>query len=249
MVEKLCNDDDFFMMGGNSLSAAHVAYNLGIDLRFLYNYPTPFKLCMALLQKRGLCSLHNNLDKCLQLDADIQNNHLSSSHMENSIPLQSRMIPKDNVDVLFPSKRLRRGSTDVTSGGNEPFPWHSPSIFSSSSFSRCNKVLYEGKTSVMDTHQTTTWSVNAPRGSRGHMKSFWKVDMESCVDASPMVVSKGSDIYLFIGSHSHKFLCINARRYKQNIVCINGFNPSHSVSHIIGLKSIIFVFVCFHFIV
>ncbi|KAK2407264.1 AMP-dependent synthetase and ligase family protein [Trifolium repens] len=211
MVEKLCNGDDFFTMGGNSLSAAHVAYNLGIDLRFLYYYPTPFKLCMALLQKRGLCSLHNNLDKCLQLDADIQNNHLSSNHTENSIPLQSRMIPKDNFDVLFPSKCLKRDSTDVTSGGNEPFPWHSPSIFSSSSFSRCNKVLYEGKTSVMDTHQTTTWSVNAPRGSKGHMKSFWKVNMESCVDASPMVVSKGSDIYLFIGSHSHKFLCINAR--------------------------------------
>ncbi|GAU40942.1 hypothetical protein TSUD_348790, partial [Trifolium subterraneum] len=213
MVEKLCNGDDFFMMGGNSLSAAHVAYNLGIDLRFLYYYPTPFKLCMALLQKRGLCSLHNNLDKCLQLDADKQNNPLSSSHTENSIPLQLRMFPKDNVDVLFPSKRLKRGSTDVTSGGNEPFPWHSPSIFSSSSFSRCNKVLYEGKTSVMDTRQTTTWPVNAPRGSRGHMKSFWKVNMESCVDASPMVVSKGSDIYLFIGSHSHKFLCINARRW------------------------------------
>ncbi|XP_039684808.1 putative acyl-activating enzyme 19 isoform X4 [Medicago truncatula] len=211
LVEKLCNDDDFFIMGGNSLSAAHVAHNLGIDLRFLYYYPSPFKLCMALLHKRGSCSLHNRLDNCLQLDTDIQNNDFSSNLTESSFPLESRMIPKDKVDVLFPFKRLKRGSTDVvTSGGDEPFPWHSLAIFSSSSFSRCNKVLYKGQTSVMDTHQTT-WSSNVPRGSRGHMKSFWKVYMESCVDASPMVVSKGSDLYLFIGSHSHKFLCINVR--------------------------------------
>ncbi|XP_073227086.1 putative acyl-activating enzyme 19 isoform X3 [Cicer arietinum] len=210
MVEKLCNDDNFFTMGGNSLSAAHVAHDLGIDMRFLYYYPTSFKLCMALLHKRGLCSLHNRLDKCLQLDADIQNNHFSSNLAENSSPLESRMIPKDNADILKPSKRLKRGSTDVISGGDESFPWHSPSIFLSSSFSRCNKVVYEGQASVMDTQQTT-WSANIPRGSRGCMKSFWKVYMESCVDASPMVVSKGSDIYLFIGSHSHKFLCINAR--------------------------------------
>lgn len=214
------------MMGGNSLSAAHVAHNLGIDLRFIYHYPTPFKLCTALLHKRGSCSLHNRLDNCLQLDTDMQNNHFSSNRTESSIPLESRMSPKDNVDVLLPSKRLKRGITDVTSGGDEPFPWHSPSIFSSSSFSRCNKVLYKGQASVINTHQTT-WSANVPRGNRGQMKSFWKVYMESCVDASPMVVSKGSDLYLFIGSHSHKFLCINARRYKQNIVCINGFNPSN----------------------
>ncbi|KAL5062134.1 hypothetical protein RYX36_023871 [Vicia faba] len=208
MVEKLCNGDDFFMMGGNSLSAAHVAHNLGIDLRFLYYYPTPFKLCMALLNKRGLCSLHNSLDKCLQLDANMQNNYFTSNHTENLIPLESKMIPKDD-DILFPSKRLKRGSTDLTSGGYEPFPWHFPSIFLSSSFSRCNKVLYKEKASVIDTHKT--WSGKVPRGNRGHMKSIWKVNMESCVDASPMVVLKGSDIYLFIGSHSHKFLCINAR--------------------------------------
>ncbi|KAJ1413680.1 Phosphopantetheine attachment site [Sesbania bispinosa] len=211
MVEKVCNDDDFFMMGGNSLSAAHVAHNLGIDLRFLYHYSTPFRLCMALLQKRGSCSLHNRLDNCLQLDADRQNSHFSPKRTENSnsIPLESRMTAKENDDSFFPSKRLKRDSTSVTSEGDESLLWYFPSIFLSSSFSRCNKVLYKGQPAVIDTHQAT-WSANVPRGIRGHMKSIWKVYMESCVDASPMLVFKGSDIYLFIGSHSHKFLCINA---------------------------------------
>ncbi|KAH1256220.1 putative acyl-activating enzyme 19 [Glycine max] len=210
MVEKVCNDDDFFMMGGNSLSAAHVAYGLGIDMKFLYYYPTPFKLCMALLQKKGSCSLHNRLDCCRQINTDRQDNHISMNHAENSSPLESRMILKDNDHDSFPSKRLKRGLIDVTSWGDESFPWYSPSLLSFS-FSRCNKVLYKGKQAVIDTNQTT-WSANVPRGSRGHMNNFWKVYMESCVDASPILVFKGTDIYLFIGSHSHKFLCINARR-------------------------------------
>ncbi|XP_057455302.1 putative acyl-activating enzyme 19 [Lotus japonicus] len=216
MVEKVCNDGDFFMMGGNSISAAHVAHYLGIDLRLLYYNPSPFKLCMALLQKRGSCPLHNSLDHCLQLHTDGQNNHFSSNHTEKLIPLESRMISEGNQDDLFPSKRLKRdspnvsSSPDVTSGDNELFKWYSPSIFLSSSFSRCNKVLYKEKPEVTVKRQTAL-SDNVPRGCRGHLKNFWKVYMESCVDASPVLVFKGPDIYLFIGSHAHKFLCINAR--------------------------------------
>lgn len=214
MVEKVCNDDDFFIMGGNSLSAAHVAYSLGIDLRFLYYHPSPFKLCMALLQKKGSCSLHNRLDSCVQINTHRQDNHISTNHAENSSPLESRMISKDKNDDSFPSKRLKRDSTDVTSWGHESFPWYSPSPLSFS-FSRCNKVLHEGQQAVIDKHHTT-WSANVSRDIRGHMKDFWKVYMESCVDASPMLVFKGTNIYVFIGSHSHKFVCINARSGRSN---------------------------------
>ncbi|XP_052724246.1 putative acyl-activating enzyme 19 isoform X3 [Vigna angularis] len=209
MIEKVCDDDDFFMMGGNSLSAAHAAYSLGIDMRFLYYYPSALKLCMALLQKKGSCTLHNSLDFCLQINTDRQDNHISINHTENSSPLESRMTSKDNNDGPFPSKRLKRGLTDVTSWGDELFPWYSPSVLSFS-LNRCNKILRKGQQEVIDTHQNT-WSADIPRGNRGHMKDFWKVYMESCVDASPMLVFKGTHIYLFIGSHSHKFLCINAR--------------------------------------
>ncbi|XP_028224140.1 putative acyl-activating enzyme 19 isoform X2 [Glycine soja] len=169
--------------------------------------------CSNLLQlikkKKGSCSLHNRLDCCRQINTDRQDNHISMNHAENSSPLESRMILKDNDHDSFPSKRLKRGLIDVTSWGDESFPWYSPSLLSFS-FSRCNKVLYKGKQAVIDTNQTT-WSANVPRGSRGHMNNFWKVYLESCVDASPILVFKGTDIYLFIGSHSHKFLCINAR--------------------------------------
>ncbi|OIW20651.1 hypothetical protein TanjilG_18589 [Lupinus angustifolius] len=211
MVEKVCRDDDFFTMGGNSLSAAHVAHSLGIDMRFLYYYPSPFKLCMALLQKRGSCSLHDRLDNCLELNTDRKSNYFSSNLTGNSGSLESKMISKGNDDYYVPSKRLKRGSIGFTSEVDENSPWYSSSILLSSSFSRCNMVSYKEQPAVIDAHQPT-WSPNIPRGSRGRMKDFWKVNMESCVDASPLLVVKGSDTYLFIGSHSHKFLCINARR-------------------------------------
>ncbi|CAL0324542.1 unnamed protein product [Lupinus luteus] len=210
MVEKVCSDGDFFSMGGNSLSAAHVAHSLGIDMRFLYYYPSPFKLCMALLQKRGSCSLHDRLDNCLELNTDGKSSYFSSSLTGNSGPLESKMISRGNDDYSVPSKRLKRASIGFTSEVDDNSPWYSSSIFLPSSFSRCNMVSYKEKPALIDTHQLT-WSPNIPRGSRGLMKDFWKVYMESCVDASPLLVFKGSDTYLFIGSHSHKFLCINAR--------------------------------------
>lgn len=214
MVEEVCDDDDFFRMGGNSLAAAHVAHNLGIDMRLLYYSPSPVKLCIALLQKRGSCSMHNNLDACLKLNVDIHNNLFSSNLIENANPLllKPRRVSKDDGKSYFPFKRLKRDlTTDATSGGDGSIQWCSSSMVLSCSLSRCNKVLCRGQTGVIDTHQTT-WSLKVPRSRRGHMKDFWKVYMESCVDASPLLVFKNSDIYLFIGSHSYKFLCINARR-------------------------------------
>ncbi|XP_028791262.1 putative acyl-activating enzyme 19 isoform X9 [Neltuma alba] len=98
----------------------------------------------------------------------------------------------------------------VVKKGDGSIPWCSSSIFLPCSISRCNKVLFKEQPRITDTHQTT-WSLKVPRSRRGHMKDLWKVYMESCVDASPMLVFRSSEIYLFIGSHSCKFLCINAR--------------------------------------
>ncbi|XP_068476558.1 putative acyl-activating enzyme 19 [Phaseolus vulgaris] len=137
MIEKVCDDDDFFTM-----------------------------------VKKGSCSLHDSLDSCLQINTDRQDNHISNNCTENYSPLESRMTSKDNDDSSSLSKRLKRGSTDVTSWGDESFPWYSPLL--SFSFNRCNKVLHKGKQEVVDMHQKT-WSADIPRGNRGHMKDFWKV--------------------------------------------------------------------------
>ncbi|KAI9072791.1 hypothetical protein K1719_045233 [Acacia pycnantha] len=212
MVEELCNDDDFFKMGGNSLTAAHVAHSLGIDMRLLYYYPSPFKLCMALLQKRGSCALHRDLDTCSKFNVDTQNLFSSNLSENADSVLQPMGISDGDGTRSFPLKRMKRDLTMdfITSGGDVSIPWCSSSMFLSCSVSRCNKVLFKEQPGIIDTHQTT-WSLKVPRSGRGHLKDLWKIYMESCVDASPMVVFRSSEIYLFIGSHSYKFLCINAR--------------------------------------
>lgn len=213
MVEELRNDDDFFNMGGNSLTAAHVAHSLGTDMRLLYYYPSPFKLCMALLKERGSCTLHKDLNTCSKFIADTQK-FISSHLSENAYSLHEPMGISDRDSTSsFPFKRLRRDHTMdfITTGGDGSIPWFSSSMILSCSVSRCNKVLFRQQHGIINKHQTT-WSVQVARSERAHMKNLWKVNMESCVDASPMVVFRSSEIYLFIGSHSYKFLCINARR-------------------------------------
>ncbi|KAI4356845.1 hypothetical protein L6164_000832 [Bauhinia variegata] len=214
VVEEVSNDDDFFQMGGNSLAAAHVALNLEIDMKFLYYFPTPYKLCMALLQKRGSCSLHNRLDVCSEIITDRQSDLFSFNLYDSAYPQlhEPKVISESSGDYSFPSKRLKSNSTtDAPSGGDGYFPWYSSSMFLSCSFSRCNKVLYKWQSGGIDMHQTIWSNAKVPRDRRGHMKDLWKVYMESCVDASATIVFEGSDIFLFIGSHSSKFLCINAR--------------------------------------
>lgn len=39
MIEVVSEDDDFFSIGGDSISAAHAAHNIGIDMRLLYTCP------------------------------------------------------------------------------------------------------------------------------------------------------------------------------------------------------------------
>ncbi|KAI3826872.1 hypothetical protein L1987_00931 [Smallanthus sonchifolius] len=52
VVENINNNDDFFTMGGDSISAAHTCHKLGINMKLLYTFPTPLKLVTALLDPK-----------------------------------------------------------------------------------------------------------------------------------------------------------------------------------------------------
>lgn len=209
MVEDVSDDDDFFMIGGNSIAAAHVSRNLGIDLRLLYTFSTPSKLLVTLMEKKGSkntnLGINDNLKLILEPD---KGNAFSSLEPENPY--------ERNDDQAVRSKRLKVDSDKYNV--LEPlhsfsgYPWNSTPILKSCSFSRCNKVMLEGGYHVNYIGEVAQL-VEIPRTRTGYMQELWKVHMESCVDASPLVVFKDSDIYLFVGSHSHKFLCVNAKRY------------------------------------
>ncbi|GFY90408.1 AMP-dependent synthetase and ligase family protein [Actinidia rufa] len=213
-VEMVSDDDDFFKMGGNSISAAHVSHNLGIDMRLLYIFPTPLKLQMALLEKEGLhCNdirpdTNWGPEESMRLSFNSKtSNFYTSGPCHSFLTLCNKNddhpAKRQKVDSIFytNSKRISLGDCDALNSNSFNVPC---------SFSRCNKVSYEGAHEGKSLRQTTL-QVEIPRNKRGTLQEIWKVHMESCVDASPLVVFKDQEFFVFIGSHSYKFLCIGAK--------------------------------------
>ncbi|KAM1578222.1 putative acyl-activating enzyme 19 isoform X1 [Malus sylvestris] len=217
-ADEVSDDDDFFMMGGDSIAAAHLSNNIGVDMRLIYSFPTPSKLCTALLERKGSFNMNVSRDSKskMNLGGDKQSIYHVQSETPNAVNVDGqrrflRTLSERNEDDTIISKRLKVDS-NVASGATGPsdgYPWNSGAIHVSCSFSRCNKVVYEGGSRVKDMYQATC-SVLVPR-KKFNMQESWKVYVGSCVDASPLIVHKDQDIYLFIGSHSQKFLCVNAR--------------------------------------
>lgn len=202
MVEEISDDDDFLKIGGNSITAAHLSDTLGIDMRLLYYFPTPSKLCRILLErKQSETDSREDANWKMNLKEGKKNMLVTRTVHEN-----------ENHAVISESLKLE-SKVNFTSEGLTPlngYPWSTASIYCSCSFSRCNKVLYERDNKMDAIHQEACTEV--PRSTKVSMQELWKVYMGSCVDASPLIVFKGLDIYLFIGSHSHEFLCVNAQR-------------------------------------
>lgn len=179
-IEEISCDDDFFALGGDSISAAYASHNLGINMRLLYTYPTPLKLQMVLLKEK----------RPLNYNLKVHDYSRPGKYLKFDSRLNSESV---NLSDSY---------------------WNSSSVNVPSSFSRCNKVMHkvgnEGNNLCIGNRK-----LEIPRDEKGYLREIWKVHMESCVDASPLIVFMEKDIYLYIGSHSNKFLCIDAKRYVQ----------------------------------
>ncbi|KAJ4836983.1 hypothetical protein Tsubulata_011272 [Turnera subulata] len=222
MVEVVSVEDDFFMMGGNSITAAHVAYNLGIDMRVLYKFPTPSELFTALRDKTESCHATVKTDggREWKLKADDQSvSHSADSSASNLQSYQSWKQQLESPDeknlssaVLskHPRVDLNKYIWKKRMIANDKHPWSS-STLKMCSFGRCNKVVY-GTSYGLSSTCPLDWSAEVPGNGQGSsMQELWKVLLDSCVDASPLVVFKEQDVYLFIGSHAQKFVCVNAK--------------------------------------
>ncbi|KAL3380913.1 hypothetical protein AABB24_001189 [Solanum stoloniferum] len=208
VVDKISLDDDFFEMGGNSLLAAHVSYNLGINMKDLYAFPTPLKLQKAIE--------HKKVSSSRELRADALVGVNSQEQEKSKLPSNKSWMPGvDNSTALsltsdYPIKRLKTDS-DLYIDPNDANGIdmnNSTSSQVSCSYSRCNKIRHDAGCEGYNCHSVLSWEV--PRDKRGFMREQWMVYMESCVDASPLVVFKERSVYLLIGAHSHKFYCIDA---------------------------------------
>ncbi|XP_057800339.1 putative acyl-activating enzyme 19 isoform X2 [Salvia miltiorrhiza] len=213
MVEKVSVHDDFFVMGGNSISAAYVSFKLGIHMKFLYTFPTPLRLQMALLSPRSY--LETNTDLAMdsrRLEGGLlpRESRISSTLVDETPKI---LIQADTDGGIYsPTKKSKTESNACSSEKQSPTNslWNPTAVQTECSFSRCNKSTH-GRQCDRSYICDSIWSNIVPGDGKGFMRKHWKVDMGSCVDASPLVVSRGSNIYLFIGSHSNKFVCIDGR--------------------------------------
>ena len=79
------------------------------------------------------------------------------------------------------------------------------------SFSRCNQFTHIDEEFNMQ-HKSCR-IIESSRNKSWDLQEIWKVKLGSCIDASPLIVVKNSKIFVFIGSHSCIFYCLDAQRY------------------------------------
>nr|XP_048331209.1 putative acyl-activating enzyme 19 isoform X4 [Ziziphus jujuba var. spinosa] len=195
----------------------HLSHDLGVDMRMLYCFPSPSKLYGTLLERKDLDVL-NDAKWEMNLEKGKRNMfHAVDTPNPAKVESEGRLLralrgENKNHDIISKHLKLDSRVSLILEGlrSTNGFSWNSNSIPMSCSFSRCNKVMYEGEYRVNDAHLATCAEV--PRSRTVLMEELWKVYMGSCVDASPLIVFKGLDIFLFIGSHSHEFMCVDARR-------------------------------------
>ncbi|KAJ9558530.1 hypothetical protein OSB04_013144 [Centaurea solstitialis] len=220
VVEKVSDDDDFFMMGGDSILAAQTSHKLGINMKLLYAFPSPLKLVTALLdqgwqnhdRKR---SVHTRVGMEVS-EASQPLPIVSKASDLKTNKLHGRLSSElgESEAEYYPNKVLRMDddlNVDSFTTG-DGYPWDSISKCTPCAIGRCNKVMFGEKFDINRPFQATWFHDETLGDKRMSVTELWKVNMESCIDASPLVVVREKDIYVYIGSHSQKFICIKAPR-------------------------------------
>lgn len=216
LEDRISEDDDFFLLGGDSIAAAHVAHLLGIDMRLLYMFPTPLKLQVALSNKEETSLLDVREAVNWELKRNTEKENLPGSVLKeaahsNSLKRKSVPIQREENEILSAFSKCTKLKSHIGFQDIRRRHWGFKSKLVPCSLSRCNKTMYEKKDET-DTAEQVLCVEDIPKSVENSIQHLWKVNMESCVDASPIVVCKNESIYIFIGSHSHKFSCVNAIR-------------------------------------
>ncbi|XP_051198011.1 putative acyl-activating enzyme 19 isoform X2 [Lolium perenne] len=233
LVDEVSEFDDFFTLGGNSISAAHAAHKLEIDMRLLYIYPTPSKLLHALVvdysssispideshPKKGL-----NVSASIQRSSDPFAANVDDSFYEGKAQINGKRAHghiagrygnetdgRLNKYTFSPNDRYQAKNLCMdTCSKDKSNVMGSQWILNFClqkkwSIGRCNRFMhvYEGKMQIGDVCSYVSCN------KRGYLQELWNVPLDSCVDASPLLVLNNGMLNIFIGSHSHLFLCID----------------------------------------
>jgi acyl-CoA synthetase len=184
-------------------------------MRLIYQFRSPSRLLIYLSEKEGKLREDMQHNTTQKLDHKIESQN-GNGLVSRTVPLHSGVTSGPTPSKLQCEKNNspKRLKIDYEKFSpkrmKENKLWDSGFSQIQCAFSRCNKVHSPESCSNEEANREY-WSLEIPRNQMVSMQEIWKVHMESCVDASPLVVLKDSKTYLFIGSHSRKFSCIDAK--------------------------------------
>ena len=214
-----------------------MAHKLKIDMRLLYIYTTPSKLLHALFVESSHVvspthEFHNkkrfkvsasisgsfdpvsaNLDNNFHGKGNTNEEGTHDHFVGNNVNKTSGQLNKNMTYDRYQAKDENLCSGTCSNDGIFSDTPSSPWILNFSlqkkwSFGRCNRFMHgsEGLLQVEDI--CTSMSYN----KRGYLMKLWDVPLDSCVDASPLLVVNNGVMSIFIGSHSQLFLCVDGCR-------------------------------------
>ena len=218
-TEYLLPTEDFFSAGGTSISAAHASHILGIDMRVLYMHPSAIELHSAIGDKNGIfrdMTATDEIDHANRNFVHHTQEHVNSHQVSSSLDVRS-----GNDLLVCQLKSLKRKHLDYHIAVDEIKPskeWSSRvSNFTDVAFTRCNRMVHlmvSSREGISPPNKSTVpWEIQALNNKKWCIQQRWRVSLRSCVDASPLLVCHKNVYRLFIGSHSHNLLSVDATRF------------------------------------
>ncbi|XP_024385786.1 putative acyl-activating enzyme 19 isoform X5 [Physcomitrium patens] len=234
-AEKLSDTDDFFSAGGTSISAAHVAYLLNIDMHLLYMYPSAILLHNAIEDTKEITlgDIVSTQTQGRSYQSSVLTNTENVSRISNTkdpvlpvlkyvddhefprnVNVQGIICESLDQSLLSRKRKLDEAIFESEKATKEDcWTWNSSNqIRLSLSFSRCNRTVnLRALVKAMKSTVEPTLTVHSQTTKvERSMHSCWRVSLQACVDASPLVVFHGEVFRVFIGSHSHSFYSLDA---------------------------------------
>lgn len=206
-LNQVCPSDDFFALGGTSVSAAHVAHMLGINMQLLYSFPTSKELCAHLPSVQAMDSTTNTA-ALQQVGVSVLGDlsDISGGVCASKIQ-EKRTKDVEGFSATLSRQNKRKRGHEVIDDKLADWGWPYHTVFlESTALTRCNKFIAQ-----KPVHSIVA-SIHVPLDEPGKLELSWKFSLNSCVDGSPLLVSTGNKWRLFVGSHKKNVVCLDAAR-------------------------------------
>eukprot|EP00850_Spirogloea_muscicola_P022489 SM000298S10943 [mRNA] locus=s298:9095:16342:+ [translate_table: standard] len=203
--------------GGNSMTAALAAHELGIQMDWLYQFPYPRDLILKvqMLEDTRRRPHRREIPKRLRSaylvpsssydDALLQSAHQAQPQVDGDSPLahQDQQSP-----LQGPSDAATEGLDHrllLTGGRSEA---------AVVALTKCNRITWlhqsDSSRACPDSNTHVDLKLTLSDDVPGEVQVVWRLFLGACIDASPVLVYHHLGWRILVGSHAHIFMCASA---------------------------------------